>query len=87
MSDEPHSAPGSMIDTAFKLPKGAVSDPISTDGGSAIVNVLDKQEVTDAEIAANQGGQRGHAAPIRSSRAEIPSGAWVAATIRPPWRR
>ncbi len=43
-----------VIDTAFKLPKSAVSEPISTDGGSAIVKVLDKQEVTDAEIAANK---------------------------------
>jgi peptidyl-prolyl cis-trans isomerase D len=43
-----------VIDAAFKLPKGAVSDPISTEGGSAIVKVLEKQEVTDAEIAANK---------------------------------
>jgi len=43
-----------VIDAAFKLPKGAASDPISTDGGSAIVKVLEKQEVADTEIAANK---------------------------------
>jgi len=43
-----------VIDAAFKLPKGVVSDPISTEGGSAIVKVVEKQEVTDAEIAANK---------------------------------
>ena len=42
----------------------------------------------DAEVPANQCGQGGHAVPpTRSSRAKIPSGAWVAATIRPPLRR
>ena len=34
------------IDAAFKLPVGAVSDPITTDTGTAIVKVLEKQEVT-----------------------------------------
>ena len=43
-----------VIGAAFKLPKDAVSDPISTDAGSAIVKVLEKQEVTDTEIAANK---------------------------------
>jgi peptidyl-prolyl cis-trans isomerase D len=32
-------------EAAFKLPVGAVSDPIATDTGSAIVKVLEKQEV------------------------------------------
>jgi peptidyl-prolyl cis-trans isomerase D len=43
-----------VIDAAFKLPKDAVSDSISTEGGTAIVKVLEKQEVTDTEIAANK---------------------------------
>jgi peptidyl-prolyl cis-trans isomerase D len=43
-----------VIDAAFKVPKDAVSDPIPTDAGSAIVKVLEKQEVTDTEIAANR---------------------------------
>jgi peptidyl-prolyl cis-trans isomerase D len=48
-----------VIDAAFKLPKDAVSDPISTEGGTAIVKVLEKQEVTDTEIAANKDRFRG----------------------------
>ena len=43
-----------VTDAAFKLPKGAVSDPINTDTGSAIVKVVDKQEVTDTEITSNK---------------------------------
>jgi peptidyl-prolyl cis-trans isomerase D len=38
-------------DAAFKLPVGAVSDPIATDNGTAIVKVLEKQEVTPSELA------------------------------------
>jgi peptidyl-prolyl cis-trans isomerase D len=38
-------------DTAFKLPVGGVSGPIATDNGTAIVKVLDKQEVTSADWA------------------------------------
>jgi peptidyl-prolyl cis-trans isomerase D len=41
-------------DAAFKLPVGAVSDPIATDGGSAVIKVLEKKEVTDADWAANK---------------------------------
>ena len=36
-------------DAAFKLPVGGVSGPIATDNGTAIVKVLDKQEVTSAD--------------------------------------
>ena len=43
-----------VLDAAFKLPKDAVSDAITTESGTAIVKVLEKQEVTDAEIAANK---------------------------------
>ena len=38
-------------DAAFKLPVGGVSGPIATDNGTAIVKVLDKQEVTSADWA------------------------------------
>jgi peptidyl-prolyl cis-trans isomerase D len=38
-------------DAAFKLPVGGVSGPIATDNGTAIVKVLDKQEVTAADLA------------------------------------
>ena len=34
---------------AFKLPVGAVSDPIATDNGSAVIKVLEKKEVTADE--------------------------------------
>jgi peptidyl-prolyl cis-trans isomerase D len=43
-----------VTEAAFKLDKGAVSDPITTDNGAAIIKVLDKQQVTDTEITANK---------------------------------
>jgi peptidyl-prolyl cis-trans isomerase D len=36
-------------DAAFKLPLGAVSDPIATDNGTAVIKVLEKKEVTPEE--------------------------------------
>src|SRR5205823_3832391 len=42
----------------------------------------------ETNVAPNQGCERTHAdAPSRSSRAVIPSGWWVAATISPPSRK
>jgi peptidyl-prolyl cis-trans isomerase D len=38
-------------DAAFKLPVGAVSDPIPTDNGTAVVKVVEKQEVSPADWA------------------------------------
>ena len=35
---------------AFALPQGGVSDPITTPTGTAIIRVVEKQNVTDAEI-------------------------------------
>ena len=35
---------------AFTLPAGAVSDPISTDNGAVIVKVLERKDITDAEM-------------------------------------
>ena len=43
-----------VMDTAFSLAPGAVSDPISTDTGTALIKVVEKQEVTAAELAANK---------------------------------
>ena len=36
---------------AFTLPKGAVSDPITTPQGTAIIRVVEKEDVTPAQIA------------------------------------
>jgi len=41
-------------DAAFTLPVGAVSEPIATDTGVAVIKVLDKKEVTPTEWAANE---------------------------------
>ena len=38
-------------DVAFKLAVGAVSDPIATDNGSAVIKVLEKQQVAPADLA------------------------------------
>ena len=42
-------------DAAFKLPVGAVSDPIATDNGTAVIKVLEKKEVTPAEWTVVEG--------------------------------
>jgi peptidyl-prolyl cis-trans isomerase D len=39
-------------EAAFKLPVGAVSDPIATDTGTAIIKVVEKQEVSPADWTA-----------------------------------
>ena len=46
------AAPEAM-DAAFKLPVGAVSDPIATDTGTVVFKVLEKKDVTPTEWAAN----------------------------------
>lgn len=43
-----------VLDAAFKLPEGGVSDPLATDTGIAVIKVLEKQEVTAADLAANK---------------------------------
>ena len=45
-------APEAM-DAAFKLPLGAVGDPIATDTGAVVFKVLEKKDVTPTEWAAN----------------------------------
>jgi peptidyl-prolyl cis-trans isomerase D len=39
---------------AFSLPKGGVSDPVSTPQGTAIVRVVEKEDVTPEQIAAGR---------------------------------
>ena len=52
----PTSASRPRVDeAAFTLPDGAVSDPIATDNGTAVVKVLEKQEVTPDELDVDQG--------------------------------
>jgi peptidyl-prolyl cis-trans isomerase D len=43
-----------VTDAAFTLAPGTVSQPIATDMGSAVIKVLEKQEVTPQELAANK---------------------------------
>lgn len=44
-------AAADVVSAAFALPQGAVSDPIPTSTGTAIVKVLEKQQATDADIS------------------------------------
>ena len=41
------------LDAAFRLPVGALSDPMTTDTGTVVFKVLDRKEVTPTEWAAN----------------------------------
>lgn len=41
-------------EAAFSLPIGGVSEPISTPSGTAIIRVAERQDVTDAQIAAGR---------------------------------
>jgi peptidyl-prolyl cis-trans isomerase D len=43
-----------VTEAAFKLPQGGVSEPIATDLGSAIVKVIEKQEVSSSDLATNK---------------------------------
>jgi peptidyl-prolyl cis-trans isomerase D len=43
-----------VTEAAFSLAQGAVSEPITTDQGTAIVKVIEKQEVTDTELVSNK---------------------------------
>jgi len=42
-----------VMAAAFKLPAGAVSDPITTENGTVVFKVVEKKEVTPTEWAAN----------------------------------
>jgi parvulin-like peptidyl-prolyl isomerase len=43
-----------VTDAAFTLAPGTVSEPITTDMGSAVIKVVEKQQVTPQELAANR---------------------------------
>jgi peptidyl-prolyl cis-trans isomerase D len=43
-------ASAAVQDAAFKLPVGAVTDPIVTDNGTVVVKVLEKQETTPEQL-------------------------------------
>jgi parvulin-like peptidyl-prolyl isomerase len=43
-----------VTEAAFSLAAGTVSQPIATDTGSAVIKVLEKQEVTPQEMTANK---------------------------------
>ena len=43
-----------VTEAAFSLAPGTVSQPIATDTGSAVIKVLEKQEVTPQEMSANK---------------------------------
>ena len=43
-----------VTEAAFAMAPGAVSEPLTTDSGSAIIKVLEKQEVTPQELTANK---------------------------------
>jgi len=41
-------------EVAFKLPVGAISDPIATDNGSAVIKVIEKKDVTPEEWSSSK---------------------------------
>jgi peptidyl-prolyl cis-trans isomerase D len=43
-----------LVEQMFKLSQGAVSDPMTTDNGAAVIKVVEKLEATSEEIAANK---------------------------------
>ena len=47
-------AAAEVMTVAFALPQGAVSDPIATANGTAIVKVLEKQQTTDADLTSSK---------------------------------
>jgi peptidyl-prolyl cis-trans isomerase D len=53
---------------AFTMPAGAVSDPIITDNGTAVIKVLEKQEVTPEQFAAAKDKFRGDMLTDRRNR-------------------
>jgi peptidyl-prolyl cis-trans isomerase D len=55
-------------EAAFKLPVGAVSDPIATDNGSAVIKVLEKKEVTPDEWTSSKDRFRGEMLTDRRNR-------------------
>jgi len=46
--------PPDVLDAAFRLPEGAVSDPVSTDAGTAVFKVVEKHESSPQDLTANK---------------------------------
>ena len=60
-------------DAAFKLPVGAVSDPIATDNGTAVVKVLEKRK-SRRRVDVDEGPlPRGAARPIAATASSAPT--------------
>ncbi len=59
---------GDVVDAAFRLPQGGISDPISVESGTAIVKVLEKQEATASDLASNKDSFRQEVLNDRRSR-------------------
>jgi peptidyl-prolyl cis-trans isomerase D len=57
-----------VMDAAFALPVGGVSAPITTEGGTALIKVVEKQEVSPTEWAANRDRFRGELLGDRRNR-------------------
>jgi parvulin-like peptidyl-prolyl isomerase len=57
-----------VVAAAFKLPQGAVSDPLSTPNGAAIVKVLEKSETSEADFSSNRDTFRNELLEDRRSR-------------------
>jgi peptidyl-prolyl cis-trans isomerase D len=62
---------------AFTLPQGGVSDPIATPQGTAIIRVVEKEDVTDAQIA--QGADQTREELLNQRRDRLFSGYMVKA--------
>jgi peptidyl-prolyl cis-trans isomerase D len=58
-----------ILEAAFNLPAGSVSEPIDTENGSVIVKVVEKQETTAAQLADNRASFRQELLNERQSRA------------------
>jgi peptidyl-prolyl cis-trans isomerase D len=65
----PQAGASPAVDAAaFSLPVGGVSEPITTDNGAVVINVLEKKEVTPAELSAGKQQMRDELRNERKSR-------------------
>jgi peptidyl-prolyl cis-trans isomerase D len=65
----PQAGASPAVDAAaFSLPVGGVSDPITTDNGTVVIKVLEKKEVTSAELSAGKQQLRDELRNERKSR-------------------
>jgi peptidyl-prolyl cis-trans isomerase D len=65
----PQAGASPAVDAAaFSLPVGGVSEPITTDTGAVVIKVLEKKEVTPAELSAGKQQMRDELRNERKSR-------------------